>query len=53
MYEIAKYVVVYFCFFMIIGLIGSGIGSCVTAIIDWCRKKRNAHKNSETAEKSD
>ena len=53
MYEFAKYIVVYFCFFMIIGLISSGIGSCITALIDWCRKKWKAHKNPKSEEKSE
>lgn len=49
MYEFAKYIVVYFCFFMIIRLISSGI----TALIDWCRKKGKAHKNPKSEEKSE
>ena len=49
MYEFAKYIVVYFCFFMIIGL----ISSCITALIDWCRMKWKAHKNPKSTEKTE
>lgn len=53
MYEIAKYVVVYFCFFLIIGLVSSGISSCIIAVIGWCRKKWKAHKNPASDGKSE
>jgi len=46
-YEIAKCVVVYFSFFMIIGFVSNGISNGILAAIDWCRKKWKSHKKPE------